>query len=104
MLDVTHRVITEVTDEAAIETRQAGQFRHAVTLAEFRDPRDRVVRLVFFHHLAGGFHAQGLAGDAQYGVAGQADEGITAPLLAALNGLEEVAAGSATELEVDAQR
>jgi ABC-type branched-subunit amino acid transport system ATPase component len=40
----------------------------------------------------------------QHFMTGQADDGITAPFLAALNGLEQIGIRPAGELEVGAQR
>jgi len=44
-----------------------------------------------------------MAGDAQQGTRGQPDDGIAAPLLAALHRFEQVGIRPARELEIDAE-
>ncbi|MNI27684.1 hypothetical protein D3C73_814320 [compost metagenome] len=104
LLHVTHAVITEVAHQAAVETRQAGDGWHVVAGLEGFDEGQRVFHVVAFGLDAVDGHADVMVVNPQHGAARQADDRVTAPLLAALYGLQQVGIGFVSQFQVDRQR
>ena len=102
-LDVAHRVVAEVTDQAAGEARHAGVIGDAEASLERREPRQRIGAARLLDQGAATLDGDALAAHSDQAAAGQADDGVTTPLLAALNGLEEVGVRTLGQLEVGAQ-
>ncbi len=104
LLDITHAVVTEVTDQAAVETRQTGDGRHVVARLEGFDEGQRVFNVVAFGLDAINGDADVMVVNPQHGAARQADDRVTAPFLAALHRFEQVGVGLVGQFQVDRQR
>ncbi|MDT4829051.1 hypothetical protein FQZ97_624610 [compost metagenome] len=104
LLDVAHAVIAEVADQPAVEARQPRQGRYAVAVLELFDEGQRVFAFEMLGLDAVDLDARRVAVDPQHGAAGQADDRVAAPLLAALHGFEQVGVGTVGQLQVDGQR
>ena len=104
LFDIAHGVIAEVAHQAAVKPGQLVQIRsvkaHLVRLHEGQ----RIVHLFGFDNLAAAADLDPMVKHLQHFMAGQADDGVTAPFLAALDGLEQVGTGPAGEFEISAQR
>ncbi|MCY1352168.1 hypothetical protein D9M69_384540 [compost metagenome] len=103
LLDVTHAVIAEVTHQAAVEARQAGDGRHLVALLECFDECQRILAVVGLHFDVVDTDADLQAVGTQHSAALQSDDRVTAPLLAALHGLQQVGIRGIGELQVEGQ-
>ncbi len=102
-LDIAHRVVAEVTGQAAGEARQAGQRRDLEAGLILADEIQRIVR--FLGGFAGGSGQRDLLAahrDARLGR--QADEGITPEAFAALHRFQQVGERFVGELEIERQR
>ena len=104
LFHITHAVITEIAHQAAVETRQAGDGRHVVASLEGFDEGQRVFSLVAFDLDAVVGHADVMVMNPQHGAARQADDRVTAPLLAALHRFQQVGVGLVGQFQVDRQR
>ncbi|VVN40577.1 hypothetical protein PS634_05389 [Pseudomonas fluorescens] len=104
LLDITHAVITEITDQPAIETRQTGDGRHVVARLECFDERQRVFRFVSFDLDAIVGNADAMAMHTHHGAAWQTDDRIPPPLLAALHRLQQIGVRLVGQFQVDRQR
>ncbi len=103
-LDIAHAVVAEVADQPAIEARQAFDRRDAVALLEGLDEGQRVLDLAGLGLDAIGSHADAVVLHAQHGAAWQADDRIAPPLLAALNGFEQIGVRRIGQFQVQRQR
>ena len=103
-LDIAHAVVAEVADQPAIEARQAFDRRNAVALLEGLDEGQRVLDLAGLGLDAIGSHADAVVLHAQHGAAWQADDRIAPPLLAALNGFEQIGVRRIGQFQVQRQR
>ncbi len=101
-LDITHRVVTEVTHQTTAKAWQTFQVRRTKPLLEILDPLQRVVTVGFFDQFTVGAQLDALPVHAQYRATRQADNGVAPPLLAALHGLEQIGVRPAGELQVSA--
>ncbi|MNO70925.1 hypothetical protein D3C76_618250 [compost metagenome] len=101
---IADAVIAEVTDQAAIETWQAGNGRHLVTILEGLDECQWVFHLVPFDFLAVMGNHDLVTMHAHNRAAWQADDGVAPPLLAALHRLQQIGVGLVGQLQVDRQR
>ena len=104
-LDVADGVVAEIADQATDEARQtlAGS-RHPITGLELLNPGQRVRAVQRFDDLAGVLDGYTLATHPDDLAAGQADDGVAAPLLAALHRFEQVAVRRVGQFEIGAKR
>ncbi|MCY1280533.1 hypothetical protein D9M70_293200 [compost metagenome] len=103
LLDIAHAVVAEIAHQAAVEARQAGDGRHLVAFLEVFDEGQRVFAVVAFHLDVIDADTDLRAMGAEHGAALQADDGVAAPLLAALHGLQQVGVRGIGELQVEGQ-
>ncbi|MNF62568.1 hypothetical protein D3C84_442520 [compost metagenome] len=103
LFHITHAVVAEVAHQSAVEARQAGDRRHLIALLEGFDEGQRVFAVVAFHLGVIDADADFQAMGAQHGTTLQADDGVTAPLLAALHRLQQVGVRGVGELQVEGQ-
>lgn len=101
---VAHAVVAEVTHQAAVEAWQPSNGRHVVARLERLDERQRVFDIVAFDLDAIMANAHMMVMYPQHRAARQADDRVTAPLLAALDRLEQVGVGLVGQFQVDRQR
>lgn len=101
---VAHAVVTEVADQASIETWQAGHGGHLVARLELLDESQRVgaIEALGFHAIDADPHL--MVVDPQHRAARQADDRIAPPFLAALHRLQQVGVRRVGQLQVDRQR
>ena len=103
-LHEAHRLVAEIASQAAAEARHARAQRHLEATLVGLDEVERVA-LVGFDHAAVADHFAVVAGGAQQGARGQADEGIAAETLAAHHRLEKKAQRlAARQLQIKRQR
>ena len=104
LFHITHAVVAEVADQAAVETRQAGNVGNLVAVLEGFNERQRVFDIVAFHFHAILQDADVVAMHTHHRARRQADHRVTAPLLAALHRFEQVRVGLVSQFQVDRQR
>ena len=99
-LYITYRVVAEIPYQAAVEHRQVLVWGTVVARLKGFDEREWVCHLGLLHHLAVHQHFYLAAKHAQQRAARQANDGVTAPFLPTLYGLEKVGEGALTQLAV----
>ncbi|MNO89366.1 hypothetical protein D3C76_808450 [compost metagenome] len=104
LLHIAHAVITEVADQAAIETWQARDIGDLVTVLERLDEGQRVVDVMALYLDAILQDAHLITMHAHHGARRQADHRVTAPFLPALYRLEQIGVGLISQFQVDRQR
>ena len=102
-LDIADAVVAEVADQAAVEAGEFRVWRHPVAGLEFLDEGQRVFHLHVFFRIAVGGDGDPVTRHRQHGAAGQPDDRVTAPPLAALGGFQQVGVGPPGDLQVDGQ-
>ena len=102
-LDVTDRVVAEVTNQPACKTRQPGELRSPISLLILGDPRQGVGCPLFLERAVIGFYADRVAADHEASPARQPDNGVASPFLSAVHGLQEIGVGASNELQVGAE-
>src|SRR5690554_3093163 len=101
--DVAHGVVAEIAHQAAVEARQFRQVRSVETLLVFIDECQRVVHFRLFDHFAVTAYFNAVVKDLQHFLAGQANDGITAPFFTALYRFEQVRIGPAGQFQIGAE-
>ena len=104
LFHVTDAVVAEIPDQAAVEAGQARQGRHPVASLEFFDECQWIVCLKVFADRAVHRDGNPLTGYRQHRPAGQADDGIASPALAALGGFQQIGKRPPGEFQVGGQR
>ena len=104
LLHVTDAVVSEISHQAAVEPGQVRQGRHLVAGLERLDEGQWVGDFQVFAD--GAVHGYGnpLTGYLQHRPAGQADDGIAPPALAALGGFQQVGVGPPGDFQVGGKR
>jgi len=103
-LDPANGLETEISDQSAGECGQAFELWHPVLLAQGFDLGQRIGKLARLHHLAQFLDAERVAAKGIHAPTRQADDGMTAPVLAAFHRLEQIGIRAIGELEIHRQR
>ncbi len=103
LFHIAHAVIAEIAHQTAIEARQLVQVGYPVALLKRFHERQRVVAGEGFHDLAVGGHRDVMAADPNHRAARQADDGVAAPFLAAVGGLQQIGVGALGQLQISGQ-
>ena len=101
-LDVTNRIVAEITDQPAMKLGQALGFGHAEAIEILFDKPERIVGFLVVHDLVTDLDQRAPAEYLDAGIAGHANNRVTAPLFAALHRFEQVAVRLVGELEISA--
>ena len=102
-LDIAHAVITEITHQPAVKHRQVRPRRGVIALLELLGEAQRVRHLLAFGELSVHPHLGPVTEHLEHRATGQANNGITAPLLAALHRLEKVGVRAFRQFAVTAE-
>ena len=103
LLDVAHGVVAEIAHQATVEPGQLGQIRGVESLLVVVHESQGIIHLCLLDHFAVAADLNAVVKDFQHFLAGQADDRIAAPFLAALYRFEQVGIGPAGQFQIGAE-
>ena len=103
-LDIAHRVVTEVTHQAAVKTRQRVQLGHIELAVNALDRRQGIIGLLAVNLFALLLDQQRVTRYPDNRGTRQSDNGIAAPLLTALHRFQQITVRALRHLEVGTHR
>ena len=102
--DIAHTVVTEIADQTARETRQPRRLLHLKAAGVVGDPLEGIVGIRLFDEFTVDTTLDRRATHAENLAAGQTDERIASPGLAALHRFEQKRVRAIAEFEIGADR